>query len=200
MKKYLNIYNISRIGILGALGAILMIIDMPIFVAPSFYKLDISDLPCIIGAFAMGPIPSIFIVVVKIVIKMLIKPTSTAYVGELAAFIFSTTYCLIAGFIYQKNKTKTNAYKSIIISSIVFVLVSCVANYLFIIPAYVSLYHIPLESIIAAGTQIFSLVHDKFSFVLCCVLPFNLIKIIIVDILTLAMYKKVSPLLNKYNK
>lgn len=195
MKKYLSIKNITRIAILGALGAILMLIDFPIFVAPSFYKLDIGDLPCLIGAFAMGPIPGLFIQIIKILLKLLFKPTSTAFIGEVAAFIFSSVYCISASIIYQSNKSKKGAIKAIIIGSIIMVLVSSICNYGFIIDAYSELYGMPLEAIISLGNKIFPIVNDKLSFVLCCVVPFNLAKAALVDVLTMLLYKHISPLL-----
>lgn len=172
-----------------------MLIDFPIFVAPSFYKLDIGDLPCLIGAFAMGPIPGLFIQIIKILLKLLLKPTSTAFIGEAAAFIFSSSYCISASIIYQSNKSKKGAIKAIIIGSIIMVLVSTIANYGFILDAYSKLYGMPLEAIIGLGNKIFPIVTNKFSFVLCCVLPFNLIKAVLVDVLTMLLYKHISPLL-----
>lgn len=195
MKKSLSIKNITRIAILGALGAVLMMFDFPIFIAPSFYKLDIGDLPCLIGAFAMGPIPGLFIQIIKILLKLLFKPTSTAFIGEIAAFIFSCSYCISASFIYSSDKTKKGAKKAIIIGSIVMILVSTIANYLFIIPAYSKLYGMPLEAIISLGSAIFPIVEDLFTFTICCVLPFNCLKAVLVDALTLMLYKHISPLL-----
>lgn len=195
MKKYLSIKNITRIAILGTLGALLMLIDFPIFIAPSFYKLDIGDLPCLVGAFAMGPIPGLFIQIIKILLKLLFKPTSTAFIGEVAAFIFSTSYCVIASILYQRNKTKNGAIKAIIIGSIAMILISTMANYLFIIPAYSKLYGMPLEAIIGLGNAIFPIVKDLLSFCICCVLPFNIVKAMIVDILVILLYKHISPLL-----
>ena len=128
MKKYLSIKNITRIAILGALGAILMLIDFPIFVAPSFYKLDLGDLPCLIGAFAMGPIPALFIQIIKILLKLLLKPTSTAFIGEVAAFLFSSSYCISASIIYKKNKTKKGAIRALVIGSVAMVVISVAAN------------------------------------------------------------------------
>lgn len=195
MKKSLSIKNITRIAILGALGGFLMLIDFPIFIAPSFYKLDIGDLPCLIGAFAMGPIPGIFIQIIKILIKLLFKPTSTAFIGEIAAFIFSSSYCVSASFIYQNNKNKKGAKKAIIIGTIIMVIISSLANYLFIIDAYSRLYGMPLEAIIGLGKEIFPIINSKLSLVICCVVPFNLIKAALVDALTLLLYKHISPLL-----
>ena len=200
MKKVLSVQNITMIAILGALAAVLMLMDFPILIAPSFYKLDISDLPCLIGAFALGPLPALLIQAVKILIKLLLKPTSTAFVGEMAAFSFSSIYCVSAALIYQSQKTKKGALKALIISSLLMAVCATAGNYFFIIPAYVNMYHMPLEAIIAMGTEIFPIIHDKLSFVLCCVLPFNLIKAVIVDVLTLTLYKRISPLLKRRNK
>ncbi len=195
MKKYLTVKNMARIAIVSALGAVLMILDFPIFVAPSFYKLDIGDLPCIIGAFAMGPVPALFIQIIKILLKLLFKPTSSAFVGEIAAFICSSAYCISASLFYQLHKTKKGAIRSLVLAALIMAIVSCVANYFFIIPAYTKLYHMPLEAIIAAGSEIFPIVKDKLSFVLCCVLPFNLIKAIVVGAFSIVLYKHISPLL-----
>ena len=195
MRKSLTVKNITRIAILATLGAVLMLIDFPIFVAPGFYKMDLGDLPCLIGAFAMGPVPALFIQIIKILLKMLFKPTSTAFIGEIAAFIFSSSYCLSASIIYQNNKTKKGAVKALIIGSIVMIIVSVLANYLFIIDAYSKLYGMPLEAIIGLGQAIFPIINSKLSFVLCCVLPFNIIKVICVDLLTMLLYKHISPIL-----
>ena len=195
MRKSLTVKNITRIAILATLGAILMLIDFPIFVAPGFYKMDLGDLPCLIGAFAMGPVPALFIQIIKILLKMLFKPTSTAFIGEIAAFIFSSSYCLSASIIYQNNKTKKGAVKALIIGSIVMIIVSVLANYLFIIDAYSKLYGMPLEAIIGLGQAIFPIINSKLSFVLCCVLPFNIIKVICVDLFTMLLYKHISPIL-----
>lgn len=195
MRKSLTVKNITRIAILATLGAILMLIDFPIFVAPGFYKMDLGDLPCLIGAFAMGPVPALFIQIIKILLKMLFKPTSTAFIGEIAAFIFSSSYCLSASIIYQNNKTKKGAVKALIIGSVVMIIISVLANYLFIIDAYSKLYGMPLEAIIGLGQAIFPIINSKLSFVLCCVLPFNIIKVICVDLLTMLLYKHISPIL-----
>lgn len=197
MKKYLTTRNISRISVLGALGAALMLFDFPIAVAPNFYKLDLGDLPCLIGAFMMGPIPAFFIQIIKITVKLLLKPTSTAFVGETAAFVISSVYTVAAGYFYRGNRTKKNAIRCMVIASILMVIASCLANYLFIIPAYVNMFHMPLETIVELGHRIFPVVTDKLSFVLCCVLPFNLIKALVTDVLTFFLYRHIAPLIRR---
>ena len=162
LKKILTVRNISTIAVLGALGAVLMLFDFPIFIAPSFYKLDLG-----------------------------------AFVGEIAAFIFSSVYCMTAALIYQSDRSRKGAIKAMIVASLAMMVFATIGNYAFIIPAYVKMYNMPLEAIIGMGTKIFPIVHDKLSFVLCCVMPFNLIKAIIVDVLTLVLYKRVSVLLKQ---
>ena len=199
-KKYFTTKRISSIAILSAIAGLLMLIDFPIsFIAPTFYKMDISDLPCLIGSFALGPIAGAIIETLKILIKLVLKPTSTAFVGEIAAFIFSSAYCVSGALIYQKNKTKKNAIKAIIIASILMIVVSIAANYFFIIPAYVSLYKMPLEAIISMGTAIFPFINNKFSFVISCVLIFNFIKVLLVDVIVLVLYKHVSPIIKRFS-
>ena len=200
LNRKLSVREICSIAILGALGAVLMFFDFPIFVAPSFYKLDLGDLPCLIGAFALGPLPAFLIQMVKILIKLLLKPTSTAFVGEAAAFIFSSVYCVSAALIYQLDKSRRGAVKALALATVLMVVVSAVGNYAFIIPAYVSLFGLPLEAIVGMGAKIFPAVHDKFTFVLFCVVPFNLIKALVVDVLTFFLYKRISPLLKGKNK
>ncbi len=182
-------------AILSSLGAVLMLLDFPIFIAPSFYKLDLSDLPCLIGSFAMGPIPAIIIQILKIIIKLIFKPTSTAFVGELASFVISCAYCAVSSLIYQHNKTKKGAIKAILIGSIIMVIVSAIANYAFILPFYCKLYGMSIDTIIGLGKAIFPIIDSKMSFVLCCVVPFNAIKALFVDFLTIILYKRTSPLL-----
>lgn len=194
MRK-LTLKSISVIAIMAALGAVLMLIDFPIAIAPSFYKIDIGDVPCLIGAFALGPAGAILIQIVKILIKLLLKPTSTAFVGEIAAFICSSALCVSASIIYSGYKTKKNAIKAMVIGTIIMAMIATIANYYFIIPAYVKMYNMPLEVILDMGKAIFPIINDKSSFVFCCVFPFNLIKGGLVSIITFVVYKHVSPLL-----
>ena len=193
--KKLSLKNISVIAIMAALGAVLMLVDFPIAIAPSFYKMDLGDVPCLIGAFALGPLGAFLIQVVKILIKLLLKPTSTAFVGEMAAFICSSSLCVSASVIYSGYKTKKNAIKAMVIGTIIMAMIATIANYYFIIPAYVKMYNLPLETIIGMGKAIFPIINDKSSFVFCCVFPFNLIKGGLNSLITFIVYKHVSPLL-----
>lgn len=196
--QYFNTKRIAIIAIMSAIAAILMVIDFPVsFLAPSFYKMDISDLPCLIGSFTLGPLAGMLIELLKVLIKLMIKPTSTAFVGELSNFLCGVSLCIPAALIYRKEHNKKGAIKGLVVGVITMVVISSILNYAFIIPSYVKLYGMPLDAIIKAGNQIFKIVQDKFSFVLICVTPFNLLKGIIVGILTFFLYKRISRLINK---
>lgn len=194
--KFLTTRRISSIAILSAIAAVLMIFDFPVsFIAPSFYKMDVSDLPCLIGSFALGPASGCIIEFLKVLIKLIIKPTSTAFVGELSNFICGISLVVPAGLVYKKRHDKKGALVSMIIGSITYVIIGSISNYFITIPAFVSLYHIPLDAILDMGRVIFPFINSKFTFVVTCVSLFNLFKVIIVDILTYLLYKRISPLL-----
>ena len=196
MKNYLTTKRIALIAIMSAIAGLLMIVDFPVsFIAPSFYKMDISDLPCLIGSFALGPLAGTIIELLKVLIKLILKPTSTAFVGELSNFLCGVAMCVPSGFIYLKEHNKKGAIKALIIGSLSMVILSSMINYALIIPTYVKLYGMPLDAIISAGKAIFPIVKDKFTFVLICVTPFNLIKAIIVSVITYFLYKRISNLL-----
>lgn len=195
-KKYFTTKRISSIAILSAIAGLLMLIDFPIsFIAPTFYKMDISDLPCLIGSFALGPIAGAIIETLKILIKLVLKPTSTAFVGELSNLLCGISLCVPAGLVYKKHHNKKGALEGLIVGAVCYIVIGSLINYFITIPAFVNLYHIPLDTIIDMGKAIFPFITNKFMFVLVCVSLFNLFKVVIVGILTYLLYKRISPLL-----
>lgn len=195
-KKYFTTKRISSIAILSAIAGLLMLIDFPIsFIAPTFYKMDISDLPCLIGSFALGPIAGAIIETLKILIKLVLKPTSTAFVGELSNLLCGISLCVPAGIVYKKHHNKKGALEGLIVGAVCYIVIGSLINYFITIPAFVNLYHIPLDTIIDMGKAIFPFITNKFMFVLVCVSLFNLFKVVIVGILTYLLYKRISPLL-----
>lgn len=100
-----KIRMMTQMGMLSALATVLMLIDIPIpFIAPSFYKMDISELPVLIGTFAMGPVAGMLIELVKILLHLIIRGTQTAFVGEIANYVIGCAFLIPAGLIYKKKK------------------------------------------------------------------------------------------------
>ena len=108
MKK-LELSTLLKIAILGAISFIIMLVEFPLWFAPSFYQIDFSDIPALIGAFSLGPVAGILIELIKNILHFVLKSSGTGGVGEVANFIIGALFVGIAGFIYQKNKTRKNA-------------------------------------------------------------------------------------------
>ncbi|GFI56978.1 riboflavin transporter RibU [Muribaculaceae bacterium] len=108
-ERILTTRKMAMIGVFSAVAMVLHIFDFPVFFAPPFYKLDFSELPALIGTFAFGPVAGVMIEFCKIVLKLFIKGTSTAFVGDLANFVIGCSFILPASIIYMFKKTKKNA-------------------------------------------------------------------------------------------
>lgn len=199
MKTLRNTKNLVTIAMLGAVGALLMLWELPLtFVAPSFYKLDFSEVPVLIGTFALGPVAGVLTETVKILIKLVIKPTTTGGVGELANFIIGCAMVLPAGLLYLRNKTRKTAYFSLGLGTLTMTAVGVVVNATVLLPFYSKF--MPLEQIVAAGSAIFPAVNSVWSFALWCVAPFNLIKGIAVSLLTALLYKRISRVIKEFGQ
>lgn len=193
VKELFTTKNIVLMAIFAALGGVLMLFEFPLpFIAPSFYELDLSELPILIGSFIMGPVAGVLMEAVKILIKLLIKGTSTAYVGDFANFCVGCCLILPASIIYRINRTKKGAFVGMITGTVVMAVAGVVLNYFIMIPFYVKAFGMPLEAIIGAGKAIWPVIANKFTFVVLCVAPFNIIKGIIVSVITAIVYKRIS--------
>ena len=183
--------NIAVMGMFGALAAVLMLFEIPLpFLAPSFYGLDLSEVPVLVGTFALGPVAGIVMEAVKILIKLVLKPTSTGFVGEFANFVFGCSMVVPAGVIYQLYKTKKGAMAAMAAGTGIMALVGVAGNALVMLPFYSNF--MPLENILAAGAAIHPAVGDVWTFALFCVGPFNVVKGIVVSLITALVYKRVS--------
>lgn len=198
-KGLLTTKNIALMGMLGALGGVLMLFEIPLpFVAPGFYKLDLGELPVLIGAFTLGPVAGIVIEFIKIIVKLLLKSTSTGFVGDFANFVIGCSLILPAAIIYRFNRSKKGAVIGMIVGTMSITVVGAVVNALVMLPFYSNL--MPMENILAAGAAVNPAVGSVWTFVLFCVAPFNLIKGVLVSLLTLLLYKRVSVLIHSAGK
>ena len=185
-------HTITTVGMLAAISGVLMVIELPLFFAPPFYKLDFSELPVLICAFSLGPVAGVVCEFLKVLIHLLLKGTSTAFVGDLANFLVGCSFVLPASICYQATLSKKGAIWSLTLGTLVMTVFGSLFNAWYLIPQFVKLFHMPLESIIAAGTAIFPSVTDLKTLVLFCIVPFNLIKGAAVSVLTFLLYKRVE--------
>ena len=191
-KQFSNTHYISYTAIFSAISGVLMLMEIPLFFAPGFYKLDISEMPVLICTFYLGPVAGVTAELLKVMVKLLIKGTSTAFVGDLANFLVGCSFVLPASICYQATLSKKGAIWSLTLGTLVMTVFGSLFNAWYLIPQFVKLFHMPLESIIAAGTAIFSSVTDLKTLVLFCIVPFNLIKGVAVSALTFLLYKRVE--------
>ena len=187
-ERVLATRKIVVIGVFSAIAAILMVLEFPVPFAPSFYGLDFSELPALIGAFAYGPVAGVMIEFCKILIKLVLKPSSTAFVGELANFSISCMLVLPASVIYLFKKSRKQAILGTVVGTI------------YLLPKFSELYGIPLDAIIGMGTAINPAIHSISGLVLMCVVPLNLLKGGLVSLITILVYKKLSPILKAAHK
>lgn len=196
-ERILSTKRVVVIGIFSAIATVLYLFDFPVFFAPVFYKLDFSELPCLIGAFAYGPVAGVLIEFIKVLLKLVIKGTDSAFVGDLANFVIGSSLIVPAAIIYSFSKTKKNAIFSCVIGTIFITIVGTMFNALYLLPAFSKLYGMPLDAIIGMGSAINASVKDVWSFVFICVAPLNLLKGTIISVITVLIYKRISRFLKK---
>jgi len=194
-KKRFSTRNIAIIGMLSAVAFVLMLFEIPLGFAPPFYKIDFSEVPVLIGSFALGPVAGVVIELCKILLKLAIKGTTTAFVGDFANFIIGCSFVIPASIIYHVKKSRKTAIIGLVVGGAVMTVFGSAFNAVYLLPKFAELYGMPLEAIIAMGTAVNSNINSVTTMVLFAVVPFNLLKSILVSIITIILYKRISPLL-----
>ena len=184
--------RLTIIAVCGAIAAVLHIFDFPLpFLAPGFYKLDFSELPVMLCGFYLGPSAGILCQVLKILLKLLYKGTTTAFVGDFANFAVGCSMVLPALILYHIKKSRGSAMGGLALGTGIMTVFGSAFNALYLLPTFAKMF-MPMESILAAGQAIFPAVDSVWSLVLFCVAPLNLIKGLSVSILTLLLYKRIA--------
>jgi len=188
--------RVSIIGICAAIATVLHILDFPmLFLAPEFYKLDFSELPVLLCGFYLGPSATVACEGIKILLKLLLKGTSTAFVGDFANFVVGCSFVLPATIWYHAHKSRHSALIGLLVGTLTMTVLGTAFNAVYLLPKFSQLFGLPLDTIIAMGSAINGSIHNVTTFVVICVAPLNLVKGISVSFLTMLLYKRVaSPL------
>ena len=195
-----KINKLVLMAMLSAVAAILMYVEFPLtFVAPSFYELDLSEVPVMIGSFMLGPCAGVIMEALKALLKLVLKGTSTAFVGDFANFILGCAFVIPASVVYHTKKTKKRAIIGLVTGGIVLIVSGVFLNALYLLPKYSQLYGMPIEAFISMGAKINPAISNVFTFVILAVAPFNLIKSVIVSVITMFLYKYLSKLIKVHN-
>lgn len=196
-KRKLTTREITTVGMLGAIATVLMLFEIPLPFAPSFYEIDFSEVPVLVGCFALGPVAGVLVELIKIILNFAINGTVTAGVGEVANFLIGISFCVPAAVIYSKKKAKKSAIIGLIVGTVVMAIFGCFINAYVLLPTYAKAFQIPIDGLIAMGTAVNAGINSLMTFVVFAVLPFNLLKGILDSIIVLLIYKKISPILKK---
>lgn len=184
-----------QIGMLAAIAVVLMLFEIPLPFAPSFYEIDFSEVPVLIGAFTMGPLAGAAIEFVKILLNFVITGTDTAGVGEIANFLIGCSLCVPAALIYKRKKTRNGALIGTAVGTVLMVIAGCFINAYVMLPAYSAAFGLPIDTLVQMGTVINPNITSLTTFVVFAVAPFNLLKGVLVSLIVLMIYKKISPVL-----
>lgn len=195
-KSSIKTRTLVQIGMLSAISVVLMTFEIPLWFAPPFYKIDLSELPAMIGTFAMGPLAGCVIELIKVLLHMAISGTTTAGVGDFANFLIGCALIAPAGIIYRKKKSRKRAVIGMTVGTVFMTIVGCFLNAFVLLPAYGAAFGMPVDKLIEMGTAVNASITNLFTFVVFAVAPFNLLKCVIVSVLTLLLYKLISPVLH----
>ncbi|MBQ8975788.1 MAG: ECF transporter S component [Oscillospiraceae bacterium] len=199
-----NVRKLVMIAMLSAVAFILMFVEVSLpFLIPSFVKMDVSDLPALIGSFSMGPVAGIAICVLKNVLHIVIKGTSTACAGEICNALLGITLVVPASLIYRlmrrnvapaeaKRKGRIAALVGCIVGSVAMGVLSVPINYFITYPAYIKFYGMPLEAIIGMYQQILPSVKNLLACLVIFNMPFTFVKGILCSVITFLIYKPIS--------
>lgn len=194
--KQTNLNKMIKISLLSVMAFILMFLEFPLPIFPNFLQIDLSDLPALLGTFALGPVAGVFIELFKNVLHIVFKGTQTGFVGEFANFLVGSIFVVTAGIIYRIKKSRKTAVLGLLAGTVIMSLCASVLNYAVLLPLYAKAFKAPIEAFVGMGAAINSNIRSVKDLVLLSILPFNLLKGIIVSLITFPIYKNVSPMLH----
>lgn len=188
-----KIRTIAQVGMLGAISVILMLFEIPLPFAPSFYEIDLSEVPVMIGCFVMGPMAGVAIEFIKILLNLVINGTVTAGVGEIANFLIGCSMIAPAGIIYKKMHTRKGAIIGMLFGTVFMAVIGCFINAFVLLPTYAKAFGMPIDALVGMGSAINPKITDLTTFVIFATAPFNLLKGVLVSVIVFLIYKKIRP-------
>ena len=196
MEKRISVRTITVTAVLSAVAFVLAFLEFPVPLSPSFARMDLSDYPALIGAFAFGPVIGILIELIKNLLQL--PTTATGGVGELANFLMGASFVFSAGMIYRSHRTKSTAWIACIVGSVVMGIVATLTNYYILLPLFQQF--MPIDELIASFEAYIPFIHSKRDIVLYNALPFNLLKGLVISVITMVSYKRLRPILKGRKK
>ena len=191
--------RVAIVGVFSAISAVLMLFEVALPFAPSFYELDFSEIPVMICAFSLGPVAGVTAELCKVLLKLVLKGTTTAFVGDFANFVIGCTMVLPASILYYMKKTKKMAIAGLVVGTVIMTIFGSAFNGLYLLPKFSQLFGMPMDAIVGMGTAINSHITSVWTLVCFAVAPFNVLKGAAVSVVTVLLYKHISPVLKNKN-
>jgi riboflavin transporter FmnP len=196
-----SIRSLTVIAMLSAVAFVLMYFEIPLWFAPNFYKLDFSEVPVLIGAFALGPAAGVMIELIKVILNLVMQGTDTMVIGEFANFLIGCSMVVPAAILYQRRKSRKSAMIGLSLGTIGMIVIGSILNAFVLLPVYAYFYGgIPLGSLIEYGTAVNPAITNLPTFILFAVAPFNLLKGVVVSAITIVLYKRLSIIIKSITK
>lgn len=183
--------TMASVAMLSAVSFVLMLLDFSVPFMPGFIKMDVSELPALIGAYALGPVAGVLICLVKNILHLFV--TSTGGIGEVSNFLLGAVFVGIAGVVYKRSKNRKGAFVGALIGAVAMAVAGTFTNYYVVYPVYTAF--MPMEGIIAAYKAIYPGIDNLWEALIIFNLPFNFLKGMICTAITFIVYKKISPIL-----
>ena len=182
-----------KIGMLSGLGMVLMLLNFPLPIFPSFLKIDFSDAPALVGTFYMGPAAGVLIQLLKNILKVVVD-NNTGGVGELANFLVGTAYVLPLGLIYQKRKNYQAVLWGCLLSVLTMTIAAGVLNYFVFIPAFAWVMGLQVSDFVSAAAKVNAAIVDLRTMIFFGIMPFNIVKGTLVSFVGYGLFKALRPL------
>lgn len=193
-KSKVGVRTIAQISMLSAIATVLMLFKLPLPFAPTFYQIDLSEVPVLVGCFVMGPLAGVVIEFIKILLNFVINATTSVGVGEAANFLIGCAFCVPAGIIYKRKRTRKGAIIGMGAGTVIMTVIGCLLNAYVLLPLYATAFKMPIHALIGMGTAVNHNITSLSTFVIFAVAPFNLIKGILASLIVFLIYKKISPI------
>lgn len=182
-----SVKALTMIGLMSAASFILMFLHFPIkFIG--FLELELSDIPALVCALFYGPLAGILVELIKNVLHMM--ASSTAMVGELANFLISSSYVLGVSCIYKYGKSNRKLRNGFIVGTIFLIVAGVVINYFITLPMYITLYWGGDDAVLyQMASAMIPAIHDMKTILLLGFVPFNLVKGVVLSVITYYVWK-----------
>jgi len=196
MRK-MSLSILMKVSILAAMAVILQFIDFPLTMFfPEFLKIDISDVPALIGGFAFGPVAGILVVLIKNIIHGLMAG-QTLWVGEFANFIVGASLVGVASAIYKRKRTMKGAIIGLVIGTIFMAIVGALTNYYILLPLYSKVMGWDMNAFVEVGRAVNPAIKNFWGYILLAIVPFNILKGIVASVVTVLVYKPIAVFLRR---